>query len=37
VTQLLHVSAQSTFVLDRTFTFLFHNHYGRTRTALARD
>ena len=32
VTQLLHVSAQCTFGLDRTFTFLFHNHYGRTRT-----
>ena len=30
VTQLLHVSAQSTFALDRTFTFLFHNLYGRT-------
>ena len=33
VTQLLHVSAQCTFGLDRTFTFLFHNHYGRTRKA----
>ena len=31
VTQLLQVTAQSTFGLDRSFTFLFHNHYRRTR------
>ena len=30
VTQLLQVTAQSTFGLDRSFTFLFHNHYRRT-------
>ena len=35
VTQLLHVSAQCTFGLDRTFTFLFHNHYGRTRKGVS--
>ena len=33
VTQLLHLTAQSTFGLDRSFTFLFHNHYRRTRKA----
>ena len=33
VTQLLQVTAQSTFGLDRSFTFLFHNHYRRTRKA----
>ena len=37
VTQLLRISSQRTFDLDWTFTFLFHNHYGRTRTALGRD
>ena len=36
VTQLLQVTAQSTFGLDRTFTFLFHNHHRRTRK-LARE
>ena len=30
VTQLLQVTAQSTFGLDRSLTFLFHNHYRRT-------
>ena len=33
VTQLLHLTAQSTFGLDRSFTFLFHNHYRRTGIA----
>ena len=33
VTQLLQVTAQSTFGLDRTFTFLFHNHHRRTGKA----
>ena len=30
VTQFLQVTAQSTFGLDRTFTFLFHNPHRRT-------
>ena len=32
VTQFLQVTAQSTFGLDRTFTFLFHNPHRRTRS-----
>ena len=37
VTQLLQVTAQSTFGLDRTFTFLFHNPHRRTgKLAFAR-
>ena len=30
VTQFLQVTTQSTFGLDRTFTFLFHNPHRRT-------
>ena len=35
VTQLLQVTAQSTFGLDRTFTFLFHNPHRRPSHSLA--
>ena len=38
VTQFLQVTTQSTFGLDRTFTFLFHNHHRRTgKGACARN